>query len=167
MIQIDEIAIITIISAGCAGISPVILAWLTGRQNTAMRRDQYAREDEISSRTAEAARLLLVANERVAASTAATNKKIDTTNETLATANENLGKIKSLSETIHALVNSNLTASKQAELDATKHTLSVMREMLDIKKAIGIEPTPEVLSEISGTEKRISALTAEMADRLS
>jgi hypothetical protein len=68
--------------------------------------------------------------------------------------------------TIHTLVNSNMTASMQAELDATKRELAMMHEVIDLKKRAGHDPTPGALEAITFTEGQIADLRARLDDRL-
>jgi hypothetical protein len=60
-------------------------------------------------------------------------------------------------DSIHVLVNSNLTASKQSELDATR------RELL-LLKAVPL-PDEEALAATKLAEARIAELEAQLADR--
>jgi hypothetical protein len=68
--------------------------------------------------------------------------------------------------TIHTLVNSNMTASMQAELDATMRELAMMHEVIDLKRVAGHEPTPGALDAITFTEGKIADLRARLDDRL-
>lgn len=67
---------------------------------------------------------------------------------------------------IHSLVNSNMTAALQSELDATVRELAMMKEVIELKRAMGIEPSPEVLSAITSTQTRINELLAVIRDRV-
>ena len=67
---------------------------------------------------------------------------------------------------IHVLVNSNMTASMQAELDATQRELAMMHEVIDLKRVNGHEPTPVALEAIIFTEAKIADLRARLNDRL-
>jgi hypothetical protein len=69
-------------------------------------------------------------------------------------------------ELIHMLVNSNLTASMQAELDATIRELAMMHEVIDLKRANGRDPLPVVLETLAFTEGKIAELKAKLHDRL-
>ncbi len=103
------------------------------------------RQDDAAAKAAEAAALLLRSNERVAESTKITNAKLDT---------------------IHTLVNSNMTAAMQAELDATVRERAVIIELVHLKKDIGQENTVEALAALKAAEEKIEELTAVLSDRL-
>lgn len=97
-----------------------------------------------SLRTAEAARLLLAANERVANSTGATNERLDV---------------------IHALVNNEKTQGMYTQLNETRRGLISLREIVSLKEERGKQPSVEALAEIRATEERISKLQADILDR--
>ncbi len=104
-----------------------------------------SRQDAAAAKAAEAARLLLAANERVAATSVVTNNKLDV---------------------IHTLVNSNMTAAMQAELDATIRELAMMQEVIDLKQASsGRPPGVEALAAIASTKLKIGELRAILKDR--
>ncbi len=146
---------LTFLVAMSTVVSPVILSWLTNRNRAAEREADYRRQDEVAERAArvadavakraaETARMLLAANERVTSSTNSTNQKLDV---------------------IHTLVNSNMTAALQSELDATTRELAMIREVMALKKANGLEPSPEAMAMANATEKKISELTINITDR--
>jgi len=90
-------------------------------------------------------RLLTLANEAIQASATLTNEKLDV---------------------IHILVNSNMTAAMQAELDETRSSLVLMKEILDLKKVNGVEPSPAALAAIKTKEGKIAEMQAALRDRL-
>jgi CO dehydrogenase/acetyl-CoA synthase alpha subunit len=161
----DPVAIAAIAAIAGMGtvFSPLILSHMAARARRTEKQLDWAREDKVAAQAAEAAalllarqdavaaqaaeaaRLLLAANERVARTAAVTNRKLDV---------------------IHTLVNSNLTAAMQAEHDATVRTLAMMREVVDLRRAAGNEPSPETLAAIEATETRIGEQTAALDDRL-
>lgn len=131
-------------------IGPLLLARQINRQRREERLEDYKRQDVVAQRltdrqdaaarqSAETAKLLLAANERVARDTAATNGKLDV---------------------IHTLVNSTLSAALQAELDAT------VRELTWMRRASGTRPGAEERATIEATELRIQELRAVLLDRL-
>lgn len=135
--------------------APLILAHRTERMHREDRQADWDRQDAVAKAAAdaadrlvaaqeEAARLLLADNARVAAAQEQTNGKLDV---------------------IHTLVNSNMTAEMQRSYDATKRELAVMRELMELRKANGLEPTPAVLAEIAATEITLNELDAALADR--
>jgi hypothetical protein len=104
-----------------------------------------------TAKAAEAASLLLASNERVAANAESTNDK--------------LGAIKATGDLVHSLVNSNLTASKQSELDATITTLALTQEIISLKGVAGQQPSADTLAAVEILKKRISELKTEIVDR--
>jgi len=155
--------VVSILTAVFASITaPLILAHRTERMHREDRLADYERQDKvaraaeqtatdliasqkrIADQAAEAARLLLDANERVAKTAQVTNGKLDV---------------------IHTLVNSNMTAAMQAEYDATVRELAMMREVLALKEAAGGSPGPESEAAIAATEAKLAQLAAALEDR--
>ncbi len=69
-------------------------------------------------------------------------------------------------ERIHTLVNSNLTASMRAELDATIREVAMMREVIALNEAAGREPSAEAIQAVEATDIRIAELRASIDDKL-
>lgn len=155
--------VVSIITAVFASITaPLILAHRTERMHREDRLADYERQDKvaraaertavdliasqkrIADQAAEAAALLLAANERVARTAQVTNGKLDV---------------------IHTLVNSNMTAAMQSEYDATVRELAMMREVLALKQAAGGSPGAEALTAITATEVKLAELAAALEDR--
>ncbi len=126
-------------------IAPVIAGLVTSFNNRTDKKAQWARDDLVAAKAAEAAKLLLAANERVAATAKVTNNKLDM---------------------IHTLVNSNMTAVMQAEYEATKRELILLLHVVELNRKVGNEPTTEGLVEIESTRKKISELHTALNDRL-
>lgn len=101
--------------------------------------------EQAAAKAAEAASLLLAANERVANTAKVTNNKLDV---------------------IHTLVNSNMTAAMQAEYDATVRELAMMREVIALKKVAGHQPSAEAVNALTATETKIAEMRASLDDRL-
>jgi hypothetical protein len=143
-------------------LSPLLMAWLTNRNRQQERAQDFARQDLVAERAnlvavdlvkrqddaaekaATAARLLLAANERVAQTSKMTNDKLDV---------------------IHTLVNSNMTAALKAEFDATERELTMMIEVVELKRLGGHLPTVESLAAIEATRVKISELRSTLDDR--
>ncbi len=103
------------------------------------------RQDQAADKAAEAAELLLAANERVAQTAQSTNDKLDT---------------------IHTLVNSNMTAALQAEFDATVREEAMMQEVIELKRAAGREPSETAQAALITTRAKIAELSANLTTRL-
>lgn len=143
---------LALIAAFAASIPPLIMALVQNRSKRLDKAQDYAREDAVAAKVdaaavkaAEAARLLLASNERVAATSVVTNAKLDV---------------------IHVLVNSSMTAAMQAELDARQIGLTQMMEIIELKKAAGLQPTSEVIAAGVALRAKIAELEAKLADRL-
>jgi hypothetical protein len=67
---------------------------------------------------------------------------------------------------IHTLVNSNMTAAMESELDARKSNLILLEETISLKKSAGAEPTGETMVLMSTAKNKIHELEAQLDDRL-
>lgn len=121
-----------------AVIGPVILSYLNGLQRRKEKEQDYARQDEVAAKVVEAAK-------KVAKTAKTSDKKLDE---------------------IHILVNSNMTAAMQAELDARIGQLLLMKEVIELKKALGKTPLKDALVAVESTEEKITELRTKLADRL-
>lgn len=66
---------------------------------------------------------------------------------------------------IHRLVNSTLSASMQAELDATRREVAVMTEIVDMRERGGLMVTAATTAALDRAGRRIRELTLEIQDR--
>lgn len=123
--------------AGVAG--PLFLSYLNNRQRHAERAEDYARQDAVAAKAAEAAELLLESNKAVAATAKVTNNKLDV---------------------IHTLVNSTLTAAIEAQLEATVQQLEWMRHVVAL--STNGEPSRDAIVAI---ESKIAELRVALKDR--
>lgn len=131
------------ISGSVAIISPIILSVLNDRSRRKERLIDFARQDEIAHR-------LLEANQKVADN-----------------AHDARGEVNSQLRQIHTLVNSDMTAARQSELDQTRISLVLLRKIAAMDKANGHEPTEDEVIAIQATEKRIARLEQILSDRMS
>ena len=152
-----------LIVAASSTISPLILSYLTARGRHNERLEDFARQDAVAAQAAEAARLLSNRQD-AAASKAADAAKLLVVNTAKVAETAKITNIKL--DVIHTLVNSNMTAAMQAELDATTRELAMMGEVIELKRVAGREPNVQALAAIEATKSRISELTAALADRL-
>ena len=130
-------------------ISPSILAYFINRSRRVDKKLDWEREDKVAKKAEEAAKLLLESNKQIAETAAQSHLE---TNQKL--------------EVIRVDVNSNMTAAMKAELDATVDQLTLMHEVVALKKAQGIEPTKEIVARIAAKGERINELKATLKDRL-
>jgi hypothetical protein len=66
---------------------------------------------------------------------------------------------------IHVLVNSNMTAHMQSELDATVRELAMMKEVARLHEDAGRAPTDDTVTAIELTEAKVTELRAILGDR--
>jgi uncharacterized membrane protein len=145
--------IIGLVSSGILAIfasvtAPLILMNRTAAMHREDRLADWARQDAVAAEAkaaaAKVAAQLQVVDQRVAEKADATNDKLDV---------------------IHTLVNSNMTAAMQAELDAIRREIVMMREVVALNLAAGRQPTVEALAAIEATQVKITTLEAQLADR--
>ena len=139
---------LSVLTGFFAIISPVLVIWASGRRDSTARREDWARQDNVAAKAAVAAQLLVDSNKKVAVVAAELGK-------------ETIGKL----DQIHTLVNSQMTAAMTDALDADQRTLAMMRELVDVKRKIGEEPTQQSLDAISAVEAKISERRAMLEDR--
>jgi hypothetical protein len=101
-------------------------------------------QQQVAEQAAKAAELLLDNNERVAATQKIQTEKLDV---------------------IHTLVNSTLTHAMQSEYEAVQRELAVMRELMELKRAAGQEPSAAVLASIDAAETKVNELSGALDDR--
>lgn len=121
-------------------VNAVVLAAATAKAAS----DLHDNQDVIARTAAEKADLLLAANDRVAADTRLTHDKLNV---------------------IHSLVNSNMTASIQDQLDANIVSLALMHEIADLKEAAGQHPQQGAITAVGAVEAKIADLRSTLADR--
>lgn len=73
--------------------------------------------------------------------------------------------INNKSDVIHTLVNSQMTSAMQSELDATERELVSLKEIIELKRTTGKDPTKAALAVIDATEIRISELKEKLRER--
>lgn len=136
----DTIAVALIVSV----IAPIITGLITSWVHRSEKKQDWQRQDAVAKQAREAAALLLINNNRVAAAAEAATEKLDV---------------------IHTLVNSNLTTSLRSELNATKLTLQTLKEIMELRKVQGTEPSEEVLRIIQETQTKVNSLQRSLSDR--
>ena len=175
MDSVVQVALIVGVSGIVTAVgSPALLAYLTNRQRRAEKAEDYARQDEVARRAAEAARLLAVRQDAAAAKAAeaarllqkAQVESIARTDEVARLAAAAAAATDSQLRQIHTLVNSDMTAARQSELDQTRITLIMLRKVVALHEAAGRAPTADDLAAIETTEGRVRELEAILADRL-
>jgi hypothetical protein len=155
--------IAVLIVGGLAFASPVLLTMLQGRTRRAERVEDFARQDAIAAKADAVAEQAAIAAKLLHSSQQLTIAKTD---EVAAVARTNAADTASQLKQIHTLVNSDMTAARQGELDQTKITLVGLNTIIEMAKAMGHEPTAAQLDAVAITEKHIIELEAILADRL-
>lgn len=146
-----------------AVVGPLLLAHLQGRQRMQEKMEDWRRQDVVAERAAEVAQKLLTKQEETAAKTREAASLLVKNNEVVAkTARVTNEKL----DVIHTLVNSNMTAALQAELDATRAQTVLMRELISFKVAQGQEPSKDASAALQLLEEKVQKLAANLADRL-
>lgn len=136
-------AVVVALIVGVVG--PAVMALIMNYARRKEKEQDYKREDAVAARAEEVKRLLLVTNERVAASAVRTDIKLDV---------------------IHGLVDGGMTAALMSERNAVVMQLAMMKELIGIRLASGTEPSPEALAAIDHTEVKIAELDANLIDRI-
>jgi hypothetical protein len=161
--MITETVSLALIAGVIGLVSPMAMSWLTNRNRHQEKMEDYARQDAVAAQAAKAAALLAGKQDEIAGATREAARLLVANNERQALASADIGE---KLQVIHTLVNSNMTAAMQAEHDATGRELAMMREVIDLKKLSGHEPTANALSAIAKTEGRLDELAAALKDRL-
>ena len=97
---------------------------------------------------------------------AATEAVKDTLAEATAVTDRKLDQIDAQARRIHTLVNSDMTAARQSELDQTRATLVISRRIVALARAGGDKPLTEDTDAIGRLESRVTELEQILADRL-
>lgn len=156
-------AVVIIVALFASTIGPVTLAHLTGKQRMKEKIEDWRRQDEVARRADEVAHQLLEKQNETAAKTTEAAELLVENNKVVAkTARVTNEKL----DVIHTLVNSNMTAALQAELDATQAQAVLMREVLQLREDQGKEPNEEALSVLEALDANIQKLAANLKDRL-
>lgn len=158
-------------------LSPLLLSTLNTHQQRMMKREDYARQDVVAERAAEAARLLLqrqnsIASEvhLVAEQAAETAERLVESNAAVATkvavVAENANLVNERLDVIHTLVNSAMTAAIQSQHDDKVTTLAMMREVVALRSAGGHGgPDAETVAALKATEENIVKLKETLIER--
>ena len=157
-----------------AVVVPIVLRIIDNRNKAAELEAQHRREDIVAVR-AQAGLNMAAAGIRAAAdrgeeaarlvkvNTEITEARADQANESR---DDGFRKTNEKLDVIHKLVNSNMTAALKAELDATRREFALMNEIIELKKATGLQPTTAVLVELESAEVRLEELAAHVKERL-
>ncbi len=187
-IETVSLLLVVIVAIFTSITAPLMLAHRTEKMHTADREADWKRQDEVANKAAQAAADLATNQQKIAAVAAeAARLLLEKQGETtraqqevavqaaeaarlLLANNERVAEIQELTngklDVIHVLVNSNMTAAMQGEMDATIREVALMTELLQLKKAAGLAPTVEALAAIDAANAKIKDLRLSLADRL-
>jgi hypothetical protein len=140
--SVNDTVLVAAIGAMGIVVSPLLLAYLTGRQRAKEKIEDWRRQDAVAAQAAEAAALLLAANADVARIAKATAEGVN-------------GKLNQ----IHELVNSTLTGALEDQLLAREQLLVMMRR--DLNR----DPDPDAQSAVVAMEAVVAELRSKLADR--
>ncbi len=180
-----NIVVVTMVALFTSITAPVLLVFLTGKQRradderAAERRhtekvEDWARQDAVAARLLEAQAASAAKAEEVARKAAeaaelllgAQTESIVRTDEVARIAAEAQASTEARLVEIHGLVNSDMTAARQGQLDQAKMTLVTLRRVVDLGQERGIKPTDADLADIAAAEASIKDLELILADRL-
>ncbi len=163
MTELDPNTLVALtVAAGAAAslvgtvVSPMVLMYLTSRERRLEKLEDYRRQDEVAAKVDRVAAQAAIAQK---ASIVRTDEVVRVAAATAAEQNQQLKQI-------HMLVNSDMTAARQAELDQTKITLVMLKKIVAMDVRDSRIPSPEDLAAIRATEARIDELQTILADRL-
>lgn len=143
--------------------SPLLLSVLTNRHAVFKQQMDYARQDEVARKADEvAANLLARQTESTRAQEKVASLLINSNAKMVDTAQRHEDKL----DQIHTLVNSNMTAQMQKELDSALSNLVLLDEIVELRHEAGKEAKAETLTAIEKTKARISVLQIELKDRI-
>jgi len=125
-------------------VSPSVLSWMTTNARRKDRQADWDRQDKVAADVREAARLVVIAKDELAKTSAATNSKLDV---------------------IHTLVNGDVTAAIQDSLNSVVRELAALTKLRESRRAVGKKPSQETSAAIARAEAKIAELRATINAR--
>jgi hypothetical protein len=161
VIIVAALAVFTSITA------PLYLSHRTEKMHRDDLLEQYRREDLVAKRASAVAEALLAQQQQTARDLAAAHADANCrTDEVARTAARTNASVNGKLDIIHQLVNSSMSAAMQSELDALETSLVMMKEVIDLKRTAGHEPTEEAIAAVQAAEAKIREARANIDDRL-
>lgn len=140
--------------------------WIAIRANGRERRkDQqltWERDDQVAEKAAEAAGLLLAAQQDLIARTDEVARHVA---EEATVTSAKLDALDVQGKKIHTLVNQKLTDVTEKALAATAALLAALEESADDQQALGRPPTVAAVERIAQTRRDVASLRGTLADR--
>jgi hypothetical protein len=128
---------IALVVAVSSTFGPVLIGWVAYFLRQKEKREEYARQDEV-------ARRLESAQKATVAARGVMNNKLDE---------------------IHELVNSNMTAALLSERSALNGQLTLMYEIIALRRMSRQEPSKETLLTIEDIKTKLATLTDTLKSR--
>lgn len=135
------VILICVISVFASVASAVAASVILSARNERERRTEFLAE---SARQSKSADRMLEVNKRTAETAQVMSEKLDN---------------------IYTFVNSNLTVVRKSELDATVRVLALLKEVTELRRAAGHEPSRDSLIAIAATERKIRELRMTLDDQ--
>lgn len=154
MTNSDNITVVLIVVIA----SPFLQWWLSRRT----KREDWARQDKVVEKAKKAAAQVSKAADLLKNAQADTIRRSDEVKKVAARESR---AIRGQLGIIHNLVNSNVTALKQSELDGLRREVVLMDNIFKLSKAAGVEPTNDQLGALASTREKILNLETELEDR--
>lgn len=174
--MVDPAVSAALIAGLSAFLSPVALVFLNNRSRRQEKEEDYARQDDVAEKAATTAARLLesqrVLVEKATEATAVADEaarvlRINTAKaaEAAKATSDKLVEVANTANVIHTLVNSTLTAAKQAEYNATASKLASLQAVAAMRKQFSLTVDEGAVVEIEDTKKMLTQLGADLADR--
>lgn len=154
--SIISLVVVAVVAVFTSITAPLILARRTERMHREDQLADYQRQDEVAREAKTAATTLL--KQQVEAAEAARLRD--------EAASDLLARIDAQADRIHTLVNSDMTAARQEELDQAEATIVVLQRVIGVARSKGTEPEPEDLVALRTARLRRDKLEQILADRM-
>jgi hypothetical protein len=151
------------VSIAVAVAAPALLLYLSGKQAERAKRLDWDRQDKVAAQVALAAKEITERAHILVASNAEVARIAQESNDST---HARLTRLQETADITHALVNSNLTERMRSELDAMVRELVALREIMELKQAAGVEPSPAAQQEITLKIVQIAEMRAQLKDRI-
>ena len=146
-------------------VAPTWLGYLTNKNNEKVKKDEWKRQDDKEEAERTRHKEATEQTEKVADLVEVQTKVVKVVADASVETQEKLDRIEAQAKRIHLLVNSDMTAARQAELDQTRMTLVMLRRVIALGKARGVNPTEEDIEALEETKHRIDDLEVLISDR--
>jgi hypothetical protein len=136
--------------------APLILAHRTEKMHIADREADWEHQEEVARRAAKVA-ADLIASQKITA---------DLAERTAAQTNTKLDQLDLQTKRIHTLVNSDMTAARQAQLDQARASVAILQRVIALARHRGVDPEPQDLMDLDDAQASVANLEIILADRM-